>query len=342
MAILGYKDIIQYPSTGANAVWATRTVSVLAGSDGTAVTTAPVTNLFEPSLNRVFQRANVLSGTVSIRIDLAYGGPAGASWLNYGLVGILGLRAIPSATSQGYDYDLDVRVRNFAGVDQRRTYYGLEAAGQWPRQVWFSTFTTSTDDAAAGRFCGGASGETAGITIDIVENMASNVPYTLEIGRIVLMNCFTGRFEPQPEIDFEESGALVRAFGGTPYSLDGARLRRIAGRFVGLPDQSVYGHSASEVGAAGLPWVSSIARISREAGLRGEAVLIPQDYATGVNVISGRNYYPSAWQTRPIFGRLDAGFRATRTATTFGGVAPGTQNNSLWSADVSITETPTV
>ena len=340
MAILGYKDILQYSTGGASGIWASKTVSVVAGSDGLANASFPVDNVILPGFSKVFRRDNVTTGTVSLQIALNAAITSSLVIHRFGAIGILGLRAIPATPIGGYDYELDVRVRDFAGYDQRRTYYGAESSGQWPRQLWFSGFSGRTDNALAGAQGGTLSGEILTLQIDITENMATSTVYTLEIGRIVLMNCMTGRFEPTPTLGSSDTSQIVRSFSGVPYVLQGTPSRQIAGRLIALPDEAIYGASKWEANGPASGWGSTLDRVAREAGSKGEVVFIPEDYSTTVASSGGRNYYPSAWQTRPVWGRLDDGVRAIRNTTTQATPAPGTQVNALWDMEFSITESP--
>ena len=351
MAILGYNDVLQLPF-GSLRTWNQIEATVSGSSGGQAVTGLPVTNIVDPSLGKVWRR-NVtsltpggLTATIIARIETIPGWlrPSGYNINNIGLIGVLGLRTIVGSTDAGAEYDLQVRIKGsataFGGTDafdQTRTFYANEFPGAWPRQVWFDNVPSATDPTA-----GGGVGAKAGrvparywqIEITVLQTPLS--PYDLDVARVVFMNAFVAPYEPTPELAFEDASEVVRSQGGQPYALRKSAARSVRGQFLRLTDREVFGYSELEAGSS-LSWGSTITAINKLSGNRGEVVLLPDLYskATGTG---GR--LPSAWQTQPVFGRLDRGITARRVATTGGTPAPGQSTGALWTADLSITETP--
>jgi hypothetical protein len=353
MAILGYKDIFQY-GAGVLDPWNNPiTLEVAAGSSGSAVGTAPVSNLFVPALGKVWQRTGVAAaGNVQLRITTVEISGYPDFRTKFGAFGILGIKQTPATKFEGFEQDINFRLRisnlghaNGNLYDQTRTFHARESGGTMPRQVWFNIIPSDTDPAVS------ASGGNPAIvpvaadiyyTIDIsLADTALTNSYTLQIGRIVAMTTMAGRFEPTPGRSFDDTTEVLRSYGGQPYVLKGASLRRMQGAFVGLPDQAITGAVLNETGST-LSWPSSVAAANLMAGTRGEVVLIPQTYGTAGRTVSTATRYPSAWQTQPIFGLLENGIVARRDATTDFARAPSNPNGSLWRAEFAVTEIPLV
>jgi len=351
MAILGYKDVLQY-GAGVRDPWNNApAIEVAAGSSGSAVATAPVSNLLAPQLSRVWQRASVsAAGTVTLLLSASeiIGYPDFRT--KFGAVGILGIKQTPVTKFEGYEQDLNIRLRisnlgygNGNLYDQTRTHHAREAGGTMPRQVWFDIVSGDSDPALS------ASGGNPAIvpaptdiyfTIDIsLADTTLTNPYTLQVGRVVAMTTMVGRFEPTLERAFFDESEVVRSYGGQPYVQQGTPLRQVRGALTGLPEQAITGSVANEAGSS-LSWPSTVAAANLIAGSRGEVVLIPQVYGKAGRTVSSVTRYPSAWQTQPVFGLLDNGIIARREASTQLNPAPGSALGALWRAEFGITEVP--
>lgn len=352
MAILGYNDVLQYGG-GASDPWdSAPEINVEASSGGSAVGTAPVANLLNRSIAQVWQRTGIsAAGSVQLRLRLFYLPNFADSRTNFGAFGILGIKQTPVDKSQGFEQDVNFRLRisntGFALsdlYDQTRTFHAQETSGLFPRQVWFDLVSGDQDPALSATGGNPAitppnPGTSLYLTIDITRARTLSNTWSIQIGRLAAMTTVVGRFEPTITRSFQDETEVIRSFGGTPYALRGQPMRRIEGSLVGLTDAAVTGFAQYETGAT-QQWPSSITAVNLLAGSRGEVVLIPQIYGKSARTADSGTRYPSAWQTQPLFGRLDGGVNTSRVATTSSNPAPGSPNGALWQASFGITETP--
>jgi hypothetical protein len=354
MAILGFNDCLQF-GAGALDPWdAAPSISVGPSSGGSAVGAAPVTNLLTRPIGSVWQRTGIaFSGSVQLRLQLGYVPVHPTALTNFGALGFVGIRQTPQTKAQGLEQDLNFRVRisnsafeSGSLYDQTRTFHAQDSARLFPRQLWFDLVAGDNDPALSSTGGNPAitpppSGTTLYVTVDISRARTFTETWSVQISRMLCMTTMVGRFEPTPGRSFEDSTETIRSFGGQPYSLRGAPMRRIRGALISLPDQAVTGAAEYEVDST-RPWPASIAAANLLAGSRGEVVLIPQVYGKTPRTADSGTRYPSAWQTQPVFGLLDSGIEARREATTSLSPAPSTPNGSLWRAEFAITEIPLV